>query len=789
MHDRMWAAVALGAALASPQALAQAALPDGGAPRSYAVAAGPLGPVLNQIVTGTGLALSVPPALVEGRMSAGVAATLAPVDALRTALRGTGLVLVATPSGALSVQPAPVPAAGGVTHLAPVSVEAPRLDATSEGTQSYTVRAVSVGKEVVSLREMPQSISVVTRTQMDDQNVVSLGDAMRYVTGIRVLSTSTGVVNLRSRGFRLNNYLIDGMPLRGGQGMWGSALMDMALYDRVEVWRGPAGLLEGAGEPSGTINLARKRAQADAAMRATAMAGSWDRYRAELDTTGSLNEQGTLRGRFVAVYDKRRSFVDTINQESRTVYGTLSYDVDASTTLSAGMTVQRGDSVAFAGLPLMAGGGSPDVSRSTFLGSRHGVKEDRAHSAFLDLERRLENGGTWRTQLNQTVTRNDMARYISNSMIDPVTRLVTIEGARQKSVQINRAVDSYLSLPFQAWGQSHTVTVGANYQVFKGGQIQQRFATWRVPVDAPPQDLRMPEGAIGDPPEPKTIEYGAYANLRLRPVSGVTFLAGARMAWWDNKDPDAPENRQRIDGRFVPNLGLIVDLDDRFSVYASYNRIFSPQTERFVAGGFLSPRTGEQVELGVKGEFLDGQLTGHVAVFRIDDKGRAVDDPQNEDYSLAAGHVRSQGVEAELSGRLTPRWDMTAGYAYTSTRHRDGLPDMLGQPFDSTFPRHQFSLWTRYRLGQEAGRGVFVGGGVRTSSATYAEYSGERYQQGGFSVVSLQAGYAWGPDVSAALTVNNVFDKRYFERYAGGSNRQTYFGEPANVMLTLRGKF
>ncbi|MFJ1298625.1 TonB-dependent siderophore receptor [Pseudomonadota bacterium AL_CKDN230030165-1A_HGKHYDSX7] len=766
---------------------AGAARPD--AARPYVIAPGPLGDVLNAIVNGSGLALAVPAQLVEGRQSPGVNITATPTEALHAALLGTGLELVATPSGALSLRALPTTGATGAAELAPVLVSGRWNDPISEGTGEYTARAVSIGKEEVPLREIPQSVSVLTRANLDDRNAVSLGDAMEHVTGIRVFATSTGVVNLRSRGFRLNNYLVDGMPLRGGQGMWGSALLDMGLYDRVEVWRGPAGLLEGAGEPSGTINLARKRAHAETRIAGTAMVGSWDRYRGELDLTSGLNADGSLRGRVVAIHDQGRSFVDEVRQRTQTVYATLEYDFTPSTTLSAGMTQQRGESVAFAGLPLIAGGRTPDYSRSTFLGSRHGVKEDRGHSAFVELDHRFEGGGRWRTTANQYVTRNTMDRFISNSMVNAVTREFDLEGAWQKSTQINRGLDTFVTQPFEAWGRTHSFTVGANLQEFKGGQIQERYRIWRQNVDAPDNDLHLPDNDLGDPPEPRTLEYGTYASARIKPMQDLTVLVGGRLAWWKSRDPDAPQNDQSINARFVPNVGAIYDLTSQVSAYASYNRIFAPQTERALGDTFLSPRTGAQVELGLKGAFLDDRLNAHVAVFRIDDKGRAVDDPLNEDYSIAAGKVRSQGFEAELTGRVTPRWDITTGYAYTQTKHRDGLPEVVGTSFDSTFPRHQFHLWTRYRFSDQLAHGAFVGMGMRTSSGTYADYGNVRWRQGGHSVFTVQAGYAWSERLSATLTVNNVFDKRYFERYAGGSARQTYYGEPANVMLTVRAQY
>lgn len=789
-HPLAALALLTASALALPAA-AQIPEAAGDTRRSYALPAGPLGPVLNQIVSGTGLALSLPADLVQGRLSPGVNGQgLSPTEALQRALAGTGLQLVPTASGALSLQLQPAssaPVSG--TTLRTVEVRSSAPVATSEGQGSYTAQFVSIGKGLATLRETPQSISVVTRDKLDDQNAVSLGDAMHYVTGIRVFSTSTGVVNLRSRGFRLNNYLLDGMPLRGGQGMWGSALMDMALYDRIEVWRGPAGLLEGAGEPSGTINLARKRALATPRTQVAAMVGSWDHYRSELDTTRALNADGSLRARLVAVEDRRHSFVDAVMQDNRTLYGTLEYDFSPRTTLSLGHTWQRGRSVAFAGLPLIAGGASPDFPRSTFVGSRHGLKRDSGHSSFVELAHRTDQGGVWRTTANEYSTRNTLDRFISNSLVNAQTREVDVEGAWQKSVQINRGFDSYWTQPFQWGGRTQEFTVGANVQEFRGGQIQQRYRIWRQNIDQPDHDLVLPASPLGAVPEPRTREYGSYASLRLRPRDGLTLLAAARMAWWDSSNPAAPQDSQSVNGRFVPNLGIVADLDAHWSAYASYNRIFSPQTERSVDGAYLAPRTGEQFEIGLKGEFFDQALTSQFALFRINDQGRAIDDPANRDYSVAAGQVRSQGLEMELSGKLTPRWSLTAGYAYTQTLHRDDVGQPRGQAFDSTFPRHQFSVWTRYELPADWLAGAYVGGGVRAASRTHADYGGVRWQQGGLAVFALQAGYSWRPGWSLSLTVNNLFDKRYFERFAGGSARQTYYGDPANATLTLRAQF
>lgn len=783
-------ALALAASMLATPVLAQSIPPgQSDALHVYALPAGPLADTLNRISLSSGRVISVDPALVAGRQAGAVQGTFDAEEAVRRALAGTDLESVTTPSRAITVRPAPAPVRGA-SQLAPVMVAATLVDPTvTEGTRSYTARAVSMGKSTHSLRETPQSITVLTRQRMDDQNVTTLGQAMDYVTGVKASPTGTGIVNIESRGFLINEYLVDGLPFKGGQGMWGNALMDLGIYDRVEVWRGPTGLLEGAAEPSGTINLVRKRALAEPGFKGAVSVGTWDRYRAEIDGTGALTEDGRLRARGVVIEDRAGSHLHRVYSDRRTVYGTLEYDFTPSTTLSVGGTWQEGGSLVFVGLPQYADGRNIDVPRSTYLGSKDANKDDNALSYFAELEHRLADGGKFRLNASHSVRRTWLNRYMTHSYIDPVTNDVTIRAARQRSRQENKGVDAFLTLPVEAWGLRHEITAGANYQEYQGGQVQAPFVSFRQNIDRPDLGVAPTLFEPGELPRTQVTQYGVYAQARVKPVEPVTVLLGGRYAWWDTRDPDAPDSDQRIKAEFVPYAGLVVDLDAHHSAYASYSRIFSPQTEQSVGGGFLAPRVGRQVELGIKGEYLDQRLNTHLAVFRIDDVNRAIADPDNEDFSLAAGKVRSQGVEAEVSGRLTPQWELSAGYAYTSTRYREGADNEVGLPYNSAYPRHNFSLWTKYRFADGVLDRVSVGGGLRWLSEQYVQRGDVRWTQPAYTLVDLQLGYALRPDMDLTLTVTNLFDKRYFKKISGHEFRQTYYGEPRGAMLTLRGAF
>ena len=761
-------------------------------PRAFDVPAGPLGAALNLIAVQGGLVVSVDPALVVGRTAPRVAGTFSAADALRRVLAGSGLDPLVTGSGTVSVRRAPAasappPSSGG--SLPTVEVTAEYDPATTEHSTSYTTRAVAIGKSEHSLREIPQSVSVVTRQSLDDQNVADLGESMRYVAGMRSNPTGTGVENIESRGFLIGNYLIDGQAVKGGQGMWGNTLIDMSLYDRAEVWRGPTGMLEGAGDPSGTINLVRKRAQSELGFQAATTFGSWNRQRAEIDLTGALNKEGTLRGRLVGIYDDRDSFMNEVFLSKKTLYGTLEYDFTRNTTLSIGATEQRGDSLVFVGLPQLPRGVNPDVARSTYLGSRNGTKDDYAHRYFAELEHRLDGGAKLKLMASQHLRGTELNRFMTHSLVDPVTRTATVRGTHQRSREDDRGLDGYLSLPFMLGGHQQELVAGANYQTYQGGQVQGRVVTFRQNVDRPDLDLTLPPEDLGPTPRTRVKQYGTYAQLRLKPWQPLTVLVGGRLAWWETTDPDVRGNDQAIDARFVPNVGLIYDLNAQLSAYASYNRIFAPQTERYVTEAMLKPRTGEQFEVGLKGAYFDGRLNAHVAAFRINDVDRAISDPDNEDYSLAAGEVRSQGLEAEVSGRIARGWDLTAGYAYTATKHVAASVDQQGRPFNSSFPRHNFSVWTKYRLSEGPLARMSVGGGLRAVSGGYERYGDFAWKQGGYTVASLQFGYEINRNLSATLTVDNLFDKVYFQRLASHEFRQTYYGEPRSITLAIRARF
>lgn len=784
--------LALCAALGA--ALPGAAWSQTSAAPSQQIAAGALGDVLAQFAAGAGVQLVFDPAMLAGRQSAGLRGSYGVQEGFDRLLSGSGYRAVPRGPGRYGLEPVP---ASSVSELAPVMVLGAAPLATSEGSGSYASRAVTIGKGGQTLREIPQSVSVVTRKQMDDQNLNSLSDAMRNVTGITVETLSTGMnmSGFISRGYSLDAIQVDGLSAPAGSGNLSTGF-DLAIYDRIEVLRGPAGLYQGSGEPGGSVNLVRKRPLETFGFEAQASVGSWDYYRAVADISTPFDEAGKVRGRFIAAYEDRGSFVDRVDSRRPTLYGIIEADLSTNTTVAAGITHQQARSRPAFGLPAYANGGLLDVKRSTNVSAEWTRLEEDTTELFADLEHRLAQGGRIKASVFHRDT-DTPARIFTwpNAAVNPANGNTNIIAWSYRNHWQTTGADLNLNQPFTLFGREHSLLVGADYTYtlknfsYGGGSIFPTNIYSPVVNPAEPQMDRVNgnEGRIS--------QFGLYSRANIAVTDWLKVIGGARMTWWKN---DARNNNvyfgeynqsvDRIKGRPAPYAGIVADLTPNVSAYVSYTSIFQPQTSTDVQGNTLKPRQGRQWETGLKGAFLDGRLNAHAAVFQIVDRNRAMSDPDNPMFSIAAGRVRSQGFETEISGSPMPGWDVTAGYAYTQTKYLEAPVTQKGLAFNTLTPRHAVHLWTRYAFHAEALQGFSVGGGVRYNSGFHHQAGNVRWEQGSVTLVTAQVGYAFDKHLDGTLTVENLFDRKYYEKL-GGATRQNYYGQPRNVMLNLRYRY
>lgn len=671
--------------------------------------------------------------------------------------------------------------------------EAASLPAVTVSGEGVAQDTATLGKLPLTLREIPQSVTVIGQERMREQNLQSLDEVMQHATGITVQPYQLLTTAYYARGFKVDSFEQDGVPVLMGN--MAASPQDMAVYERVEILRGANGLMHGAGNPAATVNLVRKRPQREFSFSGSLSAGSWDRYRAEADLGGPLNDSGSVRGRIVGAMEDRGYFYDVADQQSALLYAIGEVDLGPDTVLSAGLQTQRIRSTTnMAGVPRYKDGGDIGLKRSTYLD----VAWDRFNwdttRVFADLEHRFGQGWSAKISANYLTADSNLKYAGAYGAIDRQTGLgSSLMGAAYKFENTQASVDAYVGGPVQLFGRRHELLLGGNAQRTTSEQYSADLTPYpNVPVNVFDWDPHsVPEPGVGpytSPGETRLKQQGVYGMGRFSLADPVTLVLGGRMSWWNQS---APRARQRIDPEFTPYGGLIVDLDRQWSLYGSYAQVFQPQGELTRDGKPLDPITGTNYEAGVKGELADGALNVSLAVFQIQQKNRAQEDPAwpcvgRNCYYISGGEVRSRGVEAEASGSITPYWTVAAGYTFNTSKYLTDS-ESGGQPFARFTPKHIFRLWTNYALpGLE--RRLSVGGGLQVQSGYSAVSGPVTLRQGGYALVDLRMAYRVDKHVTAALNVNNLFDRGYYQSLSGTAWNNRY-GEPRNVMLTLRAEY
>lgn len=777
--------------------------------QAYAIPAGTLATALTRFSEESGFFLAGTVALAEGKNSKGLQGNFTVRDGLATLLAGTGLV-ARVEDKTITLQK--VDGAGAsAAELAVIRVNARRGgNGTTEDAGSYSSRVTSIASKTdQSFREIPQSVSVITRAQIDDQRIIDVVDAIKMTPGL-IVTNEMG--SMSSRGFEVSTMQIDGgAPLAMGAYTY-VPQQDMAFYDRVEVMRGASGLLGGMGDPGGIINLARKKPLAEKQFLVSQSVGSWSNYRTEVDITGPMGFDGRLRGRAVAAYQNSNSYLDYHSTEKPMFYGVIEADLTPRTVLTfGGSYVQYNKKGDGGGSPRYTDGRSLDLPRGASLSAPWAYNDYTNKEVFAQLEHEFEN--RWKAKLNVTHTDAQLDRAWSTfgGGVDPVTLLGPVwRGGQIWAENKQDVVDINLSGPFKLFGRTHEILVGADWQRVRSSWMAGAFpgsGTIRGNVFNPPQWIPPNMNAV-----PDTLyspwgqeQKGAYGVLRLHPTDRLHVIVGARASKYDFtqrvSDIDQgvlipySDTSFKEPTKITPYGGVIYDLTDKWSTYLSYATIYQPQALKFKGpkpGTPLKPIEGKSIEAGLKGELFDGKANATLSLFHVERTGTAVEDPA---YPIDAdniwggmccylpqGKVTSQGYDAEFAGQITPAWQAAIGYTFNVTKDKE-----TDKAYSAITPKHLLKAATVYTLPGALSKWQ-VGGNAQIQSMQYLMSGDARIEEGGHAVWGAMVKYTIDPTWTATLNVNNLFDKTYY-RTVSGSFTNNWYGTPRNWALTLRGKF
>ena len=702
-------------------------------------------------------------------------------------------------------------------ELASTHVTADSLGSNTEDTGSYTTGAMSTATRLnLSIKDTPQSVSVITRQQMDDFKLGTLTEVMSQATGVVVQRNDSERFNFYSRGYSIENFQIDGM-LNTFSGLKSDS--DTIIYDRIEVVRGATGLTTGAGDPSGTINMVRKRPTHEWASKVGVSGGSHDNYYSYLDVGGPLGFDGRLRGRTVLAYRDSKSFRDRYALERKVGYGILEADLTDDTVLAVGYDYQdkQVEGATWGTVPYWnSSGGKANLSRSNNITTPWSNWPLTDRTTFATLDQRLANDWHFKAAYTHRESESDgKVYYGGGGYPNPDRSGITAYRSHFAGDDKMDAVDFNVAGSYSLLGREHEAMIGY-------GQARHRdSAPYIIRGTEPDGYLNIPDwantGGIPEFPDEKTnldasdgstYQKAGYLATRLNLSDDWHAVLGSRYGSWEtrssNYNYDANRQLSRIrtsrqthSDVWTPYAGLLYDINQDFTVYVSYTDIFNPQTEKDIGDKYLDPVVGKNYELGLKGSLFNDRLNLSSAVFwTTQDNVAEVDDsvplgPNGQQYYKSGGKGNKvQGFEVEAAGEVLPDWNLTAGYTYTHSVNGENQRNNTAQPLNL------LRASTTYRL-PGAWRGLTVGAGLSWQSDIYGlgnrpvgrnaagkivTQRAEMHQEA-YGLVNLMSRYAFDEHLSASLNVSNLFDQKYYNNV--GFYNGVYWGDPRTVTLSM----
>lgn len=675
--------------------------------------------------------------------------------------------------------------------LETVTVEAEALSIVSEGSERYRVPLTSTATRLdLTPRETPQSVSTVTRAQIDDFNLDSVNDALASTPGVMVERVETDRTYYTARGFDITNFQFDGLgiPLvyKNVQGD-----IDTAIYDRIEVVRGSTGLLSGTGNPSAAINFVRKRPTPEAEASVSATAGSWDQRRLDLDVSGPLVSDGSVRGRFVAANESKDSYLDRQHRERRVLYGVIEAELAENTELAIGHSWQTSDtdSPLWGALPLFDSEGEPtnyDVSTSTAADWSYWNNEDSR--SFIELDHYFASDWQASAALN----------YIH---VDSDSKLFYVYGTPdQETGQGLKAYPSLYNLESEQWvadlyAKGPLTLAGRDHQLMAGVQWSksrlQDISNYGQGIGDPVPPLESWDGSYPEPSFDNGVDgsdwtdrqLGVYGAARLNFTDRFTGILGSRVSRFDSTGGSYGNSKDTsYDAIVTPYAGLVYDVSDSISMYASYTEIFQPQTEVDINRNRLDPIDGINYEAGIKADVFD-DADASLAVFRVEQNNlaEAVDTiPGSVDtYYKGVNGLTSKGIEATLAGQLAEGWQASVGYTYLE------IEDAEGEEARTFTPKQMIRAVTSYRLPFR--EEVKVGARLSWQDDIYRDQASNVItRQEDYALVDLMASYDINNNLTASLNVNNVTDEKYLTSLYWA---QGFYGAPRSVMGNLTWRY
>ncbi len=670
----------------------------------------------------------------------------------------------------------PLAVAIGSSLVVPSAVASEETNSTPSATETIQVYGhqyegyaehmpQSGTKTDVEWLDVPQAVSVVTKTEMQDRGAVRLVDALDGVAGVNNTLGEGSRDQFMIRGFdSLNDMYRDGMRDDGTLQSYRS----LANVERVEIVKGPAGALYGRGSAGGIINLVTKRANGDNFTHVKGSVGSNSQYVGQVDSSMAFSDK--VNGRINLEYRQADSYVDHVDSNDFFIAPTIRVLPADGHTIDIDVEYAHQELVPYRGVP--SKNGKPvDLLVSTYFGGTNDYQESDSLRVAVDYEWRLNDQWVWNNraafnhiELEQKGTRqgkvtgNEVAQTVNNFGYDPRTTTTL---------------------------QSELIWETNDNQLMLGADFNQIDIDLTLASDKtlPPQNIYNP--VVGPTPDPgfkpfrdnTTTTTGVYVQ-DVYTWGDLSVIGNVRYDSMELEQQKAGSGKEKLDDDKVSyRAGLVYRINYGTSVYASLARSWQLP----YAGIYINPKLAEFFhtdlkEVGAKAYLLDNALMLNAALFQIDQE-----QPQtNVDGDVIDKiEVRHQGIELEARGQITKQWDISVGYSYLDAE------DKATGKKPNDVSDHLFSLWSTYQLDDN----WRLGGGVKYVGDRYAG-NDEAVALGDYTTVDLMAAYTTGRHKIQA-NAYNILDEKYILGATNGTSglNQIGYGAPAEFMLSYGYQF
>ncbi|WP_103435406.1 TonB-dependent siderophore receptor [Pseudomonas putida] len=792
---------ALGLAAVAP--LSQAA-ETASASQQYSIAAGNLDDVLNQFARQAGITLSSTPQLTAELQSPGLQGAYSTNQALRQLLNGTGLQADSSDGSRYVLREQ---AADAALALPDTDVRGFALGNALGSMEGYNATHSQIAtKTSTPILETTQSVSVVTRQQMDDQGSQTVAQAMRYTPG--VLTNPYGATHrydyVAMRGFNdgsVDNIYVDGLKSMGDNGTYSTMQVDPYFLERIDILKGPSSVLYGRSSPGGLVALTTKKPTFEAFHQVQATVGTQGQRGMGFDLSGPLDDDKRIAYRLTGLADSADTQFDHNKEERYAIAPAISIDFSEDTSLTLQAYLQKDPN----------GGYHGGLPASGVLHKRNG---QRLSDHFFEGEPGIDNYE--RTQqsfsyqlehrFNDVFTARQNFRYQDSDVsMDQV--YFAGWGATESNI-MNRAytggderlhsfiIDNMLQAEFFTGAAKHTVLLGTDYQRRKA-DVAWRYGSVDSLNAANPQYGSGNLQVLGENNYTRRLQQTGVYLQDLVELDQWRFSLGLRQDWVkvseENRDSDTRVSDDR--SSFTTRAGVLYLFENGIAPYVSYSESFNPNTVSDQNGRPLAPTEGTQWEAGVKYQPPGSDNLFTASVFRIEQENLASKQP-NEEFYRAVGQVRSQGLELEAHVQVTDNLKLLGGYTFTDIEYAKSMPSLAAATVDNKgnsptqAPKQVFSLWADYDFRQGALDGLRLGGGMRYVGYSWVDAENSM-KVPSYTLFDASIGYDLGKvglkGVDLRLNANNLTNESYIASCASLS--YCYMGEERNVSATVSYQF